>query len=515
MMKRRASGILLHITSLPSPFGIGNLGAAAYEFADFLSETGQSFWQVLPLNPASPRSGNSPYSSPSAFAGNSLLINPKFLTETGYLSKSETQRGPSFSAGRVDYRAVSDYKKRLFYKAYRGFGSQQTKDCEFETFCQENNFWLEDYALFAALKDHFEGELWNKWPVDIRDRRARALKRWEEELAERIEMEKFLQFVFFYQWSSLKTYCNSKGIQIIGDIPFYVSYDSAGVWANPEIFKLGPDKKLLTVGGIPPDYFSSTGQLWGNPIYRWDVLKDMKYSWWVKRIAHNLKLFDVVRLDHFKGFVDYWEVPAGERTAVNGKWIKGPREDFFNTLLRHFPNLPFIAEDLGIITPEVHSLRDKFGFPGMRVLQFAFGNDPLADEYKPMNYIQNCVAYTGTHDNDTLIGWLYGGRGYSTRRPEEIRKEKRNALAYLGSAKKDRKNIHWEFIRLLMMSSANLVIIPMQDLLGLGDRTRMNRPGARKGNWEWRLLRRQLTPSLGRRIEEMTSLYGRRQGRED
>ncbi|OGP94068.1 MAG: 4-alpha-glucanotransferase [Deltaproteobacteria bacterium RBG_16_47_11] len=508
-MKRRASGILLHMTSLPSPFGIGDLGPRAYEFADFLSETGQSFWQVLPLNPTSLRSGNAPYSSPSAFAGNPLLINPEFLTEKGYLSKSETKRIPPFSAGRVDYRVVSDHKGRLFSKAYRSFRDRQTKDCEFETFGQEHNFWLEDYALFAALKDHFEGKVWNKWPADIRDRQAEALRRWKEELAERIEVEKFLQFVFFQQWFSLKRYCNSKGIQIIGDIPFYVSYDSAGVWANPEIFKLNSDKKPLAVAGIPPDYFSSTGQLWSNPIYRWDVLKEMNYLWWVRRIAHNLKLFDIVRLDHFKGFVDYWEVPAGERTAVKGRWVKGPGADFFDVLSRFLPSRPFIAEDLGVITPEVHQLRDRFDFPGMRVLQFAFGNDPLAEEYKPMNYIKNCVAYTGTHDNDTLIGWLYGGKGHSTRRPEEIHKEKRNALAYLGDVKKGRENIHWEFIRLLMMSAANLVISPVQDLLGLGESARMNRPAIFEGNWEWRLKTGQLTPLLRRRLAEMTRIYGR------
>ncbi len=293
---------------------------------------------------------------------------------------------------------------------------------------------------------------------------------------------------------------------MIGDFPIYVDYDSPDVWANSDIFKLDSNKRPSAVAGVPPDYFSSTGQLWGNPIYRWDVLRKRKYAWWVRRVGHNLKLFDLVRLDHFKGFADYWEVPAGESTAVNGNWVKGPGADFFNTLLKHFPHLPFIAEDLGVIGAEVRELRNRFEFPGMRVLQFAFGKDPLADEYKPANYVQNCIAYTGTHDNDTLLGWLFGEKDYSTRTRDEIKKERRNALRYLGYPAK-RKEIHWEFIRLLMMSAANVVIIPVQDLLGLGGKARMNRPGMASGNWEWRLPMSVSFPE--KRLLELTSLYGR------
>lgn len=508
-MKRRGSGILLHITSLPSSFGIGDIGPQAYCFADFLSKTRQSFWQILPIHPTSLLQENSSYSSPSAFAGNPLLISPEAMIKEGFLSRSDLKSIPSFPQNRVDYRRVTKYKKTLFNTAYQNFKSRREGNWDFEHFCQENGDWLDDYALFTSLKDSLRGTTWGEWPMEIRDRRARKIEHLKGEFRDQIEMEKFLQYLFFKQWVSLKTYCNWKGIQIIGDVPIYVNYESADVWTHPEIFKLDAKKRLLSVAGIPPDYFSSTGQLWGNPLYRWDVLKERDYSWWVKRIAHHLRLFDIVRLDHFKGFLDYWEVPARERTAVNGKWMDGPREDFFNALLRHFPYLPFIAEDLGVITPEVNALRDCFGFPGMCVLQFAFGNDPLADAYKPINYVKNCVAYTGTHDNDTLIGWLYGGRGHSTRSPKEIRMEKRNALRYLGSAKRNRKTIHWEFIRLLMMSAANLVILPMQDLLGLGEEARMNRPAVARGNWEWRFIPKQLSPSARKRLTEMTEIYGR------
>ena len=508
-MKRRGSGILLHITSLPSSFGIGDLGPWAFRFADFLSEAKQSFWQILPLTPTTSLRENSPYSSPSAFAGNPLMIDPESLIEEGFLARSDLKEIPSFPEARVDYSAVIRHKKALFQEAYQNFKKKGRGHWEFEQFCGENSFWLEDYAFFTALKAYFGKAVWNRWPKGIRDRKPGELESLRERLSERTETEKFLQYLFFKQWFSLKGYCNRKGIQIIGDVPIYVSFDSADVWSHPEIFKLDSKKEPLVVAGIPPDYFSSTGQLWGNPIYRWEVLKKGDYDWWIHRISHNLRLYDMVRLDHFKGFVDFWEVPGRDRTAVKGRWVKGPGEDFFDALLKHFPYLPFIAEDLGVITPEVHALRDQFGFPGMRVLQFAFGNDPLADEYKPLNYIRNCVAYTGTHDNDTLINWIHGKTDYSTRKPDEIRWERRNALNYLGHKGRERRDIHWEFIRLLMMSVANLVIVPMQDLLGLGEKGRMNRPATSGGNWEWRLQPRQLKPALKRRLREMTELYTR------
>jgi len=507
-VKRRGSGILLHITSLPSPFGIGDLGPWAYRFADFLFKTGQSFWQVLPLNPTDPIHGNSPYSSLSAFAGNPLLISPESLASEGFLSRSDLKGSPSLPE-KIDYQAVMKYKENLLNLAYQNFKEKGERDCAFDSFCCDHANWLEDHALFVALKDHLGSVGWNKWPPGVRDRRTKAIDEMKIRLKERAEMEKFLQYLFFKQWFGLKSYCNHKGIQIIGDLPLYVDYDSPDVWGNPEIFRLHANKSPLVVAGIPPDYFSLTGQLWGNPIYRWDVLKEKNYSWWVRRIAHNLKLFDRIRLDHFQGFANYWEVSSGEPTAVNGRWAKGPGSDFFDTLLKYFPNLPFIAEDLGVITAEVRELRDRFELPGMRVLQFAFGNDPLADEYKPTHYIKNCVAYTGTHDNDTLMGWLSGDRDYSTRKPAEVQNERKNALRYLGNKTKKRKDLHWEFIRLLMMSAANLVIIPMQDLLGLGGKARMNRPGSARGNWEWRFRPDQLTSSLGKKLVEVTKIYGR------
>lgn len=508
-MKRRASGIFLHISSLPSPFGIGDLGRGAYKFADFLSAAKQSFWQILPVSPTSEAGGNSPYSSPSAFAGNHLLVSPESLVQEGILGKADVQNPVFFPKERVDYRALTKYKKNLFSVAYKNFRGKGKRSFEFEYFCDENSIWLEDYALFMAFKEYFGGVFWSQWPKEVRDREGKKIRNLKENLRDRIEREKFLQYLFFKQWFSLKNYCNQKGIQIIGDIPIYVNYDSADVWANPEIFQLDAQRKPIVVAGIPPDYFSSTGQRWGNPIYRWDILKEEGYPWWVRRVGHNLKLFDIIRLDHFKGFVDYWHVPARNRTAVEGHWVKGPREEFFNVLLKHFPCLPFIAEDLGVITAEVHELRDRFEFPGMRVFQFAFGTDPLADLYKPIHYIKNCVAYTGTHDNDTLIGWLYGSKGHSTRTPREIRMEKENVLRFLGWKEERRKNIHWEIIRVLMMSVANLVIFPMQDILGLGEKARMNRPATGQGNWEWRLMPEQLRSSLGRRLLQMTEIYGR------
>jgi 4-alpha-glucanotransferase len=509
MLNRRGSGILLHISSLPSPYGVGDLGKGAYRFADFLSAGKQNFWQILPLTPTSEFWGNSPYSSPSAFAGNPLLLSPELLLQWKMLSKSDLRSIPVFPRGRVDYRAVTRFKGDLFSTAFRKFGEKGKKSFAFENFCQENCFWLEDSALFGALKEHFGGVAWSRWPRGVRDREPGKIRAMKEKLRDRMEREIFLQYLFSRQWFSLKRFLNDRGIQVIGDAPIYVNYDSADVWANPEIFELDVHKRPLYVAGIPPDYFSATGQLWGNPIYRWDALKEKGYSWWIRRIGHNLKLFDFVRLDHFKGFVDFWEVPARSRTAAKGRWAPGPRGDFFDALLKHFPYLPFIAEDLGVITAEVQRLRDDYGFPGMRVLQFAFGSDPLADLYRPTHYIRNCVAYTGTHDNDTLVGWLFGHRDHSTRTTEEIRREKKILRRYLDLRGRRREEIHWEIIRVLMMSPAHLVIFPMQDLLGLGAQARMNRPGTDRGNWTWRLIGEQLTPSLGKRLGQMTEIYGR------
>jgi len=497
-MKRRGSGILLHVTSLPSPYGIGDLGPWAYRFVDFLTETKQSFWQLLPLNPTDPAYDNSPYHSISAFAGNSLLISPELMVRDGLLAKADVKTLPNFPDGRVDYEAIIAYKKKLFYLAYKRF--KKTKNnYKYERFRSENSHWLDNFALFISLKAHFHGQAWKEWPPEIRDRQQEALKSLKKELHDRIEMEKFLQYIFNQQWSSLKRYCNQKGIQIIGDIPIYVDYDSVDLWTNPEIFKLDNEKRPYAVAGVPPDYFSETGQLWGNPVYRWEVLKERGYDWWVQRMEHTLNLFDVVRVDHFRGLVAYWEVPAGEKTAINGRWVEVPVEDFFNALLKRFSYLPIIAEDLGVITPDVREIMQRFEFPGMKVLLFAFGEDHPMHPYLPHTYDKHYVAYTGTHDNNTMRGWFE-----TEAKPED----KERLFRYLGR-EISLQDIHWEFIRLAMMSVANLAIIPMQDILGLGKEARMNRPATSKDNWRWRLLSEQLTPSLAGRLLEMTEIYGR------
>ncbi|TSA09367.1 MAG: 4-alpha-glucanotransferase [Deltaproteobacteria bacterium] len=498
-MKRRGSGILLHITSLPSFYGIGDLGPSAYQFVDFLSETKQSFWQILPLKPTSTAHGNSPYSSFSAFAGNTLLISPERLVEEGLLSKADIKDHPSFPDETVIYKTVTEYKTELFRAAYGNFKKRRQKDYGFVEFCNENRYWLDDYVLFVTLKESFGGAVWSEWPEDIRDRKGEIRKELKGKLKDKIEMGKFLQYVFYKQWHSLRAYCNSKDIQIIGDIPIYVNYDSADVWANPRIFKLDENRRPTFMAGVPPDYFSSTGQLWGNPVYNWDFLRETEYAWWIRLIEHNLKLFNIIRLDHFRGLVAYWEVPAGEETAINGRWVEVPARDFFDKLLKRFSSLPIIAEDLGIITPDVKEIVDLYGFPGMKLLLFAFGDDVATNPYVPHNHVKNCVVYTGTHDNNTAKGWF---------RKEARPEDKRRLFQYLGR-KVTEETVRQEFVRMAMMSVADLVIIPMQDILGLGEEARMNTPSTANGNWEWRLLPGQLTPSVAGELSEVTKIYGR------
>ena len=493
---KRGSGILIHITSLPSPYGIGDMGPWAYKFVDFLSETKQSYWQILPLNPPTPTGNNSPYHGSSAFAGNTLLISPELMVHEGLLTKEDIKPLPSFQKNKVNYPKVISYKEKILSKAYEHF--KEKDKGEFEKFCSENSSWLEDFALFAALREHF-GQVWCRWPPQVRDRRLEDLQTLKKQLNSKIEREKFLQYVFFQQWFSLKRYCNQKGIQIIGDVPIYVDYDSTDVWVNPEMFKLDQEKQPAFVAGVPPDYFSQTGQLWGHPVYRWDVLKELGYAWWIQRIEQNLKLFDLARIDHFRGFVAYWEVQAGEKTAINGRWIKAPAEDFFSTLRDRFPYLPILAEDLGIITPDVREIMNRLEFPGMRLLLFAFGEDFLTNPYAPHNHVENCVVYTGTHDNNTVRGWF---------EKEATAEDKERLFRYLGS-KVSSRNVHWEFVRLAMMSIANMAIFPLQDILGLGEEARMNRPAIKEGNWKWRLSPAQLTLSLARRLLKMTEIYGR------
>lgn len=498
-MKQRGSGVLLHITSLPSHYGIGDLGPEAYRFVDFLAETRQSYWQILPINPTSTAVGNSPYNSDSAFAGNPLLISADLLQADGLLSKSDLNDLPRFSGQKVDYNAVTSSKKRVLHLAYERCKTSLEKDPEFTSFFKDNSDWLEKYVLFKALKDHFTGIPWNHWPEDFRNQDENSLKKFEKQFKDKILLEQFLQFRFFKQWLSLKHYSNNRKIQIIGDVPIYVQYDSVDVWTHPRIFKLDDEKRPTVVSGVPPDYFSKTGQLWGNPVYNWEELKATNYRWWVQRLSYSLKLFNRIRLDHFRGLVGYWEVPIGETTAIHGRWVKAPADDFFNTLAKQFPDFPALAEDLGMITPDVREVMKRFGFPGMKVLMFAFGPDLPTHPYAPHNYTQHCTVYTGTHDTKTVKDWFM-----SETNPED----RKRLSAYVGH-EVSVEQVHWELIRLALMSVADIAIIPMQDLLGLGDEGRMNRPAVVNGNWEWRLLQKQITPLLIANLSEMTEIYGR------
>lgn len=498
-MQTRKSGVLLHITSLPSPYGIGDFGRQAYNFADFLAASGQSVWQVLPLAPTSVSSGNSPYCTHSAFAGNPLLINVDFLIQDGFLQARDVEGPPAFDVHRVNYGKVSDYKYRILQKACERSLQRNETDHEFDSYCRVNEDWLDDYSLFVCLKERFQGAAWHDWPVELRDRHESYIAEWKERLRDEIYAAKFHQYLFHKQWSALKDHCNRKNIQIMGDIPIYVNFDSSDVWSHPEIFKLNEKKKPVSLAGVPPDYFSSTGQLWGNPVYNWDSLRKNRYAWWVRRVEHNLRLFDIVRLDHFRGFVGYWEVPAGEKTAVNGKWVNAPAKDFFDVLLRRFPFLPIVAEDLGTITPDVREIMSSYGFAGMKVLLFAFGDDLAENPYVPHNHTRNSVVYTGTHDNNTVRGWF---------RREASEGDKDRLFKYLGRTAGE-ESVHWEFVRLAMMSVASTSIIPMQDILGLGEEARMNVPAVEQGNWEWRLKEEWLTEQTAGKWLDLTRVYGR------
>jgi 4-alpha-glucanotransferase len=499
MTSKRGSGILLHVTSLPSPYGIGDLGPSAYHFVDMLSLAGQKFWQILPLNPTGSYMGNSPYNSYSAFAASPLLISLELLGSEDLLSKSELEISDSFPENKVDFDAVIQLKGKLLRLAFDRFKNKMESDQEFQKFCNENSSWLEDYSLFAALKEKFNEVAWFDWPQEIRDRNPDALTKCKQELGNRIQMSKFFQYTMYKQWYALRNYCDSKNIEIIGDIPIYTSVDSSDVWAEPEFFKLDRDGKPLFVAGAPPDYFSPTGQRWGNPVFQWDVMKNRGYSWWLRRIEQNKKMFHLVRLDHFRGFVAYWEIPASEKTAVNGKWVEAPAVDFFSTVVKHFPDLPIIVEDLGLITPDVKEVMAKFRFPGMKVLLFAFGKDLPTNPYAPHNYNINCVAYTGTHDNNTIMGWF---------QKEASVEEKERLFEYIGREVSD-DQIHWELIRLALASVAKIAIVPLQDILGLGEETRMNLPSLSRGNWGWRFSTRDWSPAISDRLLELTRLYGR------
>lgn len=491
--KMRVSGILLHPTSLPGGHGIGDLGDWAFRFADFLSESGQSLWQVLPLGP--PAEANSPYKACSSMAGNPMLISLELLAREGWISAADLAGAPAFPSTPVNFDAVASFKWRLLRKAAVAFFAQASTAGlqEFERFCTEKKFWLDPYAVFAALREKNRGLLWTEWsrkqvpdPDDVR-------------------LHKYVQFEFFRQWQALKRYCNERGIRILGDLPIFVAHDSVDVWGNPELFDLDEHGNPRTVAGVPPDYFSTTGQLWGNPLYRWDAMEQAGFRWWIDRIRCMLEQVDLIRIDHFRGFEKYYEIPAGSRTATNGRWMEGPGDRFFAALSGVFGKLPFIAEDLGMITPEVLTLRDRWGFPGMRVLQFAFANESASDPFKPYNFIPNCVVYTGTHDNDTIVGWFHN-TGEIMQTEEQMRAERRFALRYLDS---DGNQIHWDFIRAAISSVAQIAVFPFQDVLGLGSEARMNLPSRAEGNWGWRFQAEQLKPELGARLRDLNQTFGR------
>jgi 4-alpha-glucanotransferase len=503
----RSSGILLHITSLPGGHGIGDLGSSAHEFVDFLADAGQKIWQVLPLGPTG--YGDSPYQLFSAFGGNPLLIDLQALCERGLLHSSDLTEAAKLPTHNVDFGRVISIKLGLLAKAAQVFLSDAgcADRAVFDEFCRSHADWLDDYALFMACKSFYKDAVWWEWERGICKRDPASLQKWRAKLLPQIEVHKFAQFEFFRQWEQVKAHCLRRGVRIMGDVPIYVAHDSADVWSHQELFRLDEDGETTSVAGVPPDYFSATGQLWGNPLYRWDVSAASGHRWWIDRFRASLKLFDLVRLDHFRGFEAYWEIPAGSATAQNGKWVKGPGMEFFAAIKNALGELPFVAENLGVITPEVEGLLKQFGFPGMSLLQFAFGNDPQGPSFRPHNYARELVAYTGGHDNDTTVGWwTISGTGESTRTPEDIRKERAFARAYLGF---DDERIEWVFIRAVMASVANTAIVPLQDVLGLGTEARMNLPGTIGGNWKWRFASDALPPELSSRLREFVHLYDR------
>jgi 4-alpha-glucanotransferase len=497
----------LHPTSLPGRFGIGDLGPSAFEFVDFLGAGGQRLWQVLPLGPTG--YGDSPYQSFSAFAGNPLLISLDDLQQQGLLDESDLQRTPSFDTGRVDYEKVIAHRRALWPRVLERFDAGGSVVHEaFDQFCLQAG-WLDDFALFMALKDAHDHVAWTRWETKIAARQPAAMAAWSTRLAGEIRLHKLLQFVFFDQWSRLRAYCHRRAIGILGDLPIFVAHDSADVWAHRELFRLDATGRPTVVAGVPPDYFSRTGQLWGNPHYNWTRLAQTGYAWWTDRVRTLLTLVDRVRLDHFRGFVASWEVPGDADTAMQGVWKRGPGAALFEAIQKavNLSPLPFVAENLGVITPEVHELRQRLGFPGMAILQFAFGTDPQAPDFRPHNFSPNVVVYTGTHDNDTTVGWWTGGAGHSTRSDTDIVREHEFARRYLR-IDNDRE-VHWDLIRAALASVADTAIIPAQDLLGLGCEARMNQPGTASGNWRWQLRPGQLTEDIAKLLGRMTETYER------
>lgn len=501
MKFERSSGILLHPTSLPGPFGIGDLGPQAHRWIDFLSQAGCGLWQVLPLGPTG--YGDSPYQSFSAFAGNPYLISPELLLKDGLLHSNDLVESPDFPQERVDFGKLIPWKIGLLDRAFIQFqqAAPSEMSTEFDEFKSRHSYWLDDFSLFMALKETHGGGSWVNWPRPLLSRDPQTIAEAREIHSTAIQRQEFRQFIFHRQWAAVRDHANQEDILIIGDIPIFVAHDSAEVWAHPELFNLDQQGNPKFVAGVPPDYFSETGQLWGNPLYQWDIHQADGYSWWLSRLSAVLGLVDIVRLDHFRGFAGYWEVPYGEKTAVNGRWVDGPGGEFFSTVEKELGDLPIIAEDLGVITPDVVAMRESFNLPGMRIVQFAFTGDPK-EPFLPHNHIKHCVVYTGTHDNDTTRGWY-------ARVPE---KEKSFFRRYLN---RDGRQVAWDMIRATWGSVAVFALAPLQDFLDLDNAARMNYPGNPSGNWIWRMPESAFDESLKLAILEINYLYGRENLRAD
>ncbi len=497
---KRRSGILLHVTSLPSDFGVGDLGPRAHRFVDLLAGAGQTVWQVLPLTPTLPAYGNSPYSSPSAFAGNTLLISPEVLRDDGWLDAGQARPGAAFPAEWCDYEAVAAEKEVLFDRAFKRFRDAGAETSPpFRRFAAREARWLRDYALFTVLKREFGGAPWPRWPKAIREREPRALGRARREHGAAVAREMFLQFLFQTQWDRLRERAREKGVRLFGDLPIYVNHDSADVWAHPRLFQLKPDGSPRFVAGVPPDYFSRTGQLWGNPVYDWTAMAETGFAWWERRMERTFRLFDLTRIDHFRGLVGYWRVKGGARTAARGRWVPAPWEELFGRMTARFGPLPVVAEDLGTITPDVRRVMERLGYPGMKVLLFAFGSDDPDQLYLPHNFDRRSVVYTGTHDNNTVRGWFEA---------ESAAADRERLFAYVGRTF-GAADAAREMIRLAQASVAETAIIPLQDVLGLGAETRMNMPSTPRDNWRWRVRPEELCPERLAGVAALSRVYGR------
>ncbi len=501
IIPQRSSGILLHITSLPSPYGIGDLGPEAYRMAELMKEAGQRYWQILPLNPTEIGMGNSPYSSRSAFAGNPLLLSPELLYEDGLLSKKDLKKKPKGKASRVDFTAVAEHKMEIWQAAYASFrsGGSNAMRSEFDAFQREHSTWLKDYCRFAVFKEHFGNRSWVEWDGPIKNRDEAAMDALADRFAHLVEYEAFLQFLFYRQWYRLRDHCMGMDIHFFGDMPFYVSHDSADVWSAPQNFKLDEEGQPTAVSGVPPDFFSETGQLWGTPVFNWEEMEKHGYEWWLRRIDHNLRQFGLLRLDHFRAMSAYWEVPAGEATAKNGQWVPSPGSAILGRVQQRYQRMPIVAEDLGEIDEPVRELMRAFDLPGMRLLLFAFIDDiAFESSFLPHNHIQNCIVYTGTHDNEPVRSWY-----------ENASKKEKVQLSQYTNNEVTRRDVHEVMLRLALQSVAQLAVLPMQDVLGLGAEATMNRPGTSDHNWEWRLEPGQFGGKEAKQWRKLVEMYGR------